>query len=309
MKKNSLVFTPIKTHETSWEASDAVITLNIVIDRTDGVEISDGSGKVESRCCNLIVLDSFFGEKERVELLDFITESNWDHKQGPPEKKWERLTSDGIDLPKTWGVKDEILAALATGTPPAIVEIGSRMTKLYPNYHVVPQPPNDWFVDSQSSESSYSCEQFVANAAVHGDSFRWHVDADPDSFPKSRWVDFYGNYVNHEPGKPLFVSLLLYLDKFWPRNFDAETLFLDDETETGVFVRPKAYRAVLMDQDVLHRLSAPSSKVVAVVCFLHVRSGNFSGGCMCSCYITGSPPSLQSRLEATSDSKTFSDLV
>ena len=36
-----------------------------------------------------------------------------------------------------------------------------------------------------------------------------------------------------EAGKPLFVSLLLYLDKEWPRDADAETLFLDSPTDTG----------------------------------------------------------------------------
>ena len=37
------------------------------------------------------------------------------------------------------------------------------------------------------------------------------------------------------------------------RDYNAETLFLDTATDTGVVVRPKPGRAVLMDQDVLHR--------------------------------------------------------
>ena len=49
-------------------------------------------------------------------------------------------------------------------------------------------------------------------------------------------------------GRPLLVSLLLYLDDKWPRQWDAETLFLDDDTDIGIVVRPKRYRAVLMDQ-------------------------------------------------------------
>ena len=46
----------------------------------------------------------------------------------------------------------------------------------------------------------------------------------------------------------MLVSLLLYLDEAWPRQWDAETLFLDDDTDIGIVVRPKRYRAVLMDQ-------------------------------------------------------------
>jgi hypothetical protein len=41
--------------------------------------------------------------------------------------------------------------------------------------------------------------------------------------------------VFRELGKPLFVSLLVYLDKEWPRENDAETLFLDTLTDTGEF--------------------------------------------------------------------------
>lgn len=44
------------------------------------------------------------------------------------------------------------------------------------------------------------------------------------------------------------MSLLLYLDDHWPREWDAETLFLDDDTDIGIVVRPKRFRAVLMDQ-------------------------------------------------------------
>ena len=40
-------------------------------------------------------------------------------------------------------------------------------------------------------------------------------------------------------------------------------LFLDPKTGTGVFVRPRPGRLVLMDQDVSHRVSAPSLLVCA----------------------------------------------
>lgn len=41
-----------------------------------------------------------------------------------------------------------------------------------------------------------------------------------------------------EPGRPLFVSLILYLNDEWPSEWDAETLFLDT-SDTGIVVRPK----------------------------------------------------------------------
>ncbi|KXZ50143.1 hypothetical protein GPECTOR_17g779 [Gonium pectorale] len=107
--------------------------------------------------------------------------------------------------------------------------------------------------------TAIDCNQFVANAAMHGDAYSWHVDADPSTLPfPSPWTLEYGQYINREPGRPLFVSLLLYLNARWDREWDAETLFLDTPSDCGVLVRPKPYRAVLLDQDILHRLSTPS---------------------------------------------------
>ena len=51
-----------------------------------------------------------------------------------------------------------------------------------------------------------------------------------------------------QPGKPLFVSALVYLNASWPMESDAETLAMDEETDTGVLIRPRPGRVVLMDQ-------------------------------------------------------------
>ena len=64
-----------------------------------------------------------------------------------------------------------------------------------------------------------------------------------------------------EPAYPLLVSLLLYLvDETWDRDWHGETLFLDTQTEIGLTVQPKMYRAVLMDQDIMHRIVQPSAR-------------------------------------------------
>ncbi|KAI3427134.1 hypothetical protein D9Q98_007071 [Chlorella vulgaris] len=86
-----------------------------------------------------------------------------------------------------------------------------------------------------SRHGPVDCSCFVANAAVAGDSFSYHVDADPTSFPDgSPWNE-------------------------WRREWGAETLLLDGQTDGGVFVAPRPCRAVLLDQDILHRVSAPSA--------------------------------------------------
>ncbi len=42
--------------------------------------------------------------------------------------------------------------------------------------------------------------------------------------------------MNGEPGQPLLVSMLLYLDDQWPRDWGAETLFLDDEVRSRLML-------------------------------------------------------------------------
>jgi probable phosphoglycerate mutase len=91
----------------------------------------------------------------------------------------------------------------------------------------------------------------VVNAAVRGGDYQWHLGADP------RALDGFG-YPNREPGKPYFVTMLLYVNGGWPRGWDAETFFLDTKSDSGVFVRPAQFRTVLVDQDVMYRMSAPS---------------------------------------------------
>lgn len=46
------------------------------------------------------------------------------------------------------------------------------------------------------SAPSVDANQFVANAAVYGDQFQWHVDADPSEVADSEWTEHYGRYFN-----------------------------------------------------------------------------------------------------------------
>ncbi|GAB5368363.1 hypothetical protein AAMO2058_001312800 [Amorphochlora amoebiformis] len=256
----SVPLTPLSTHKTSWTPSEAKVTLNATLDRTI---LDDG----DIRSCNLLVVDNFFGEAERSEMMKCLVGEDGlklqeDGDAGakiPPLSKWERSTADGKDMPTTYGPNSEVLEELMSGNSRAVREIWSRLCLMYPHYHVCLQPHNKYFVQDEKSTPNHVCYPVVGNAPIPGDQFRYHYDGDPESFPPSAWTRQYGNYVNHEPGKPLFVSALFYLCKHWRRDFLGETLFLDDGTETGIFVRPRQYRMVLMDQDCLHRICAPSN--------------------------------------------------
>ena len=109
-----------------------------------------------------------------------------------------------------------------------------------------------------SAHARVRCAAFVGNAAAAGDAYAYHVDADPAAFPDSPWRARFGDYANGARDRPLLASLLVYLDPAWPRDWGAETLFLDGRADVGVAVAPRPGRAVRMDQDLLHRVSAPS---------------------------------------------------
>ncbi|CAN0069334.1 unnamed protein product [Pylaiella littoralis] len=198
-------------------------------------------------------------------------------REGPPTSKWERGLVDvdeedgGEDGeeeeeeeeeggggggggrgagPGSWGLTEDAMEWLCReGEHPAIVELHSRLCKLYPDFLISHMP---------EAVMGASTARMVANAPVYGDRFSWHIDADPAVFPPSPWRDHFGTYTNREPGMPLFATLLLYLDQDWRREWDAETLFLDPVSGTGAFVRPRIGRAVVMDQDITHRISTPS---------------------------------------------------
>lgn len=63
-------------------------------------------------------------------------------------------------------------------------------------------PPSSPSQPPQSGSSRmFDCCSILANAAVVGDAFQWHIDADPAAMPPSTWTATFGDYCNGEPGK------------------------------------------------------------------------------------------------------------
>lgn len=199
----------------------------------------------------------------------------------PRESLWERRTADDDLAEPTYGLRKESMDRLVRtmthreGVEPTtrLDEFHARLQALYPDWIVCHMPADALRADEEASEkpdtsvdasaggsARFRCDAFVANAAVHGDEYRWHVDADPSSFPDScAWVKTYGDYVNGEPGKPLFVSAIVYANSVWDEErWGGETHFMDVTSGVGALVTPRPGRVVLMDQDVTHRVSPPT---------------------------------------------------
>ena len=229
----------IKTVPCDWDPASADVALHAVV----------GPG----RDAALVVLDGLVSETQRASLLALL--------QGvappggvaphPPADRWDRKTSDAIGMPPSFGFRQSLLRRLQRAPPSVVLEVQSRLCLLYPEYDIKHMP--------ELGDGPQRRTSFVANAAVHGDCFQWHVDADPMALPRdSRWLDAHGTYANGTRGKPLFVSLLVYCNERWKAEWDAETLFLNSDKGAGLIVQPRPGRAVLMHQDVLHRVSTPS---------------------------------------------------
>ena len=328
---------------TSWDPQSLEIPLNI---RLDGCIVPSSHALEGARISysHVVVLDGLVDDPLRKEIQKILLDGEDEginpsthNTQGGvrhlPDEKWERKTADMAGGAPTWGLRPHILKTLlGSGSgcsssypsssssfsasekgqiPDAILEVQSRLVKLYPEYQIAYLPSeaiqNQQHreiikhqvdggegkgeeeddaekeliagasrkrskLDNNSAEervkvttdtirgTSNDCSAILANAAAQGDTFRYHVDADPTSFPvDTLWTRSFGEYFNGEPGKPLLVTLLIYIDNEWERDWGGETLFLDGTTDTGIFVRPKPGRAILMEQDVVHRVNPPSA--------------------------------------------------
>ena len=202
--------------EEAWSPASAVPVLNVV---TDAATVPDpppfGVGDYFREDATAIVaLDGVVGESLRGALLDAVTEPGWDHANAasPPTPKWDRSMTDGINgkteedseedpeeiliglqsgsygtfrpAPGSWGLTESALADVVSH--PATATFLSRIAALYPDYHVRTMPADalepDGVPGTSPGSSGRRIATAVANAAVYGDDFKWHLDADPVSF-------------------------------------------------------------------------------------------------------------------------------
>ena len=254
----------------AWDLERVTTAMAVSMDRAevlDTASMARGEERLRSDSSHVVAIDGVVGEPLRAALLDALTEVGYDHftETGPPPGKWNRETRDGLEgedgesPPPSWGLTPETLEEVMKTD--AVRTFRARLAALYPEYDIRTMPSDALEPDGvPGAWGGSSICSAIGNAAVYGDMFNWHIDMDPSQLdPSAPWVERYGSYVNRERGRPLFVSAMVYLNPgHWPAAFDAETLFLDPGTGTGVFVRPQPGRVVLMDQDILHRVSTPS---------------------------------------------------
>jgi len=261
------LYNPLKTTATHGGSSvppHAHVSLMAVMDEAN---VPTVGGSYRQDASSLVVLDNLYTEDERMSIMRWLTgQGDQSSKRIPSDEdlpdplKWDLTTSDygdGVTSQQQWGLREHVVQNLAKDPPPAILAIQSRLINIYRDTHDI------CLMNATALSGDYmeplELSSFVANAVEYGGHYDWHLDMDPSNLdPSSPWAMLHGCYFNREPNRPLFVTMLIYPQEDWPARFDAETLFLDPASAVGAFVRPKPYRVVLSDQDLTHRISAPS---------------------------------------------------
>ena len=258
----------------STSPSEAMIPSDYV--EIDGAFVDNPWSKEQAwDTSSIVVWDDLVSDDLRERLLDVVLgrsvkdakERRWnDIEDGPDPERWirgglidvpedeteEAKDGDGDDEgdPSTsWGLRGEVIEEICFQEHEAIAEFQQLLTDLFPQF-IVTRLPEAVFGDTVSP--------LTANAPTQYDSFDYHIDGDPYLTPPSPWTDIYGRYPNRARGKPRFMSCLVYLNEEWKPEWGASTRFMDPPTEVEHSVVAKPGRVVLMDQDVRHRVTAPT---------------------------------------------------
>ena len=233
------------------------------------IETFESPGETHFDTSSVVVFDNLIDESLRKRLLNVVkgvpedaTSDNWDDmKDGPNPDRWVRgglmdvVDQDGDgeeDDGPCWGLTNDAIIDICFHDHPAINEFEAKLAQLFPDF-IVSKLPEAVLGDCVSP--------ITANAPCYGDSFDFHIDADPLQVSPSPWADVFGRYPNRSKEKPRFVSVLLYLNDEWNADeWGAPTKFLDPPTQQCFEVMPQPGRCVIMDQDVSHTVVAPSEK-------------------------------------------------
>lgn len=194
-----------------------------------------------------------------------------------PQAAWQQLAQPPLR-------PGEVAAEAPRARPAAIAEFEARLSALLAHCDVCFAPPpfaalpvsggSDKGEDEEDDDawegqgegggsvdldgSLTGSTPIVANAPQCGERFEWHIDGDPMQAAPSPWTDLHARYPNRSPRKPRLVSALLYLNGRWDaKEWGAPTKFRDPPSGAEVWVQPKPGRLVLLDQDVVHSVSAP----------------------------------------------------
>lgn len=224
---------------------------------------------------SIFVFDGLVDDNLRESLLNVVNGKfdkdgdkikKWDDiSDGPDPKRWifgglddipddieNDETESSDSTASCWGLSEEGINDICYGKHDAISKFEKKLVDLFGSDYIVTRLPEAVYGGTIS--------QITANAPTSQDTFSYHIDADPNTAPPSIWTDIYGRYFNRSPGKPRFMSCLIYLNDSWLDSFGAPTQFKDPPTGETFEINTKPGRVVIMDQDIMHTVVAPNGE-------------------------------------------------
>ena len=240
---------PLPTRPTA--AKRTVVAENLAI---DGSYVDHG-GERWFDTSRVVAVDGLVDEALSVALLQAMR----GRSENVDKRSWRRgalrdvVDGDSVSSAGAcWGLSAARLKSLYASD--AVLELQSRLVTYLEQY-------NDEVLVSALPEAALgdAVGPLAANAPVHGDEYGWHIDADPMLLPPGPFTDFFGRSPNRAPGCPRFVSALVYPAPEWRPDWGAPTEFLDPPTGDTIAIAPRPSRVVFLDQDVSHRVCAPTA--------------------------------------------------
>jgi len=226
----------------------------------DGAMVTSTTGEQFWDTSSILVFDNFVKDDLRKRILQVLNkDGDWDDvNNGPDPTRWVR--GGLVDLPDQeqednsnacYGLTDDAIDDLCLHHD-AFEEFETIVSDTFPDFTVCRLP---------EAVLGSTVSPLTANAPTNGDSFSYHIDADPYLTPPSPWTDVFGRYPNRQVEKPRFISLLIYLNNEWKGEvWGAPTRFLDVNSDTHYDVLPIPGRCVFMDQDITHTVVAPTKE-------------------------------------------------
>ena len=169
--------TPIGTSSSLERERDQIIPNTRI--EIDGAQIQ-GTWDTSS----ILVFDDFVDDSLRERLLDVVNNRGegceWDDKiNGPDTSRWTRgglvdTFGDSENLPTCWGLTEDATNDLCFNHHDAIMEVEQKISDYFHEYIVARLP--------EAVLGSY-VSPLTANAPTQGDSFSYHIDADPNQTP------------------------------------------------------------------------------------------------------------------------------
>lgn len=147
---------------------------------------------------SMLVFDNLVDDDLRKRLLNVVkgnggTSDEWnDIEDGPDPSRWVRgglmdvpeALEDEVEKP-CWGLSDDAIVDICYSRHDAIEEFECRLAELFPQFHACRLP---------EAVLGATVSPLTANAPTHGDTFNYHIDADPLQAPPSPWTEVFGRF-------------------------------------------------------------------------------------------------------------------